>query len=78
MSHSDSLRSEDLVDKIDEARDEVLNHVIDEWDASMRAIGVALIGSGMPAAWTLVYRHFLEQQGLLYEPGAEWRFLESV
>jgi hypothetical protein len=65
-------------DEIDLARDEVLDHVISEWDSNMRCVGVALIASGMPAAWTVVYRAFLEAQGLLYEPGSEWRFLEAV
>jgi hypothetical protein len=65
--------------EIDAARDEVLAHTLDAWDSNMRAIGLAIIGqTDRPDVWSLVYRTFLEQQGLLYQPGAEWAFLEDV
>jgi len=72
----------DLVDILTaQAQSELWDQVVDQhnadWDANMRAIGCMLVSTERAGTWHGVYRVFVEQQGLAYEPGDAWRFLEE-
>jgi hypothetical protein len=44
----------------------------------MRHVGRVIVSqTDRPDLWTTVYRAFLEQEGLLYQAGAEWVFLQE-
>ena len=78
MSQENCRTRKPAIDPSAAARQEVMDRVIGDWDANMRAIGCAIIGrTTRPDIWSLIYRTFLEQQGLGYDKGSEWTFLEA-